>query len=153
MLTDCLFDVRRRLTGVRFKKEQLRQIRVIWDHRAWSDIDLAGGRWPASRHRGENTGIGTGSEEEGVDEEDEYESDGRGDNEDDEDVKGTFEEGEQDDHSSEGGVAYRSDDECQDEDESDSTSGAVHKLLSWSFSSASRSAPRSSLIASLVLVS
>lgn len=38
-------DARRRLTGIRFKKEQLRQMRAIWDHKAWSDVDLAQGRF------------------------------------------------------------------------------------------------------------
>lgn len=34
-------DVRHRLTGVRFKKEQLRQMRAIWEHGAWSDANLS----------------------------------------------------------------------------------------------------------------
>jgi hypothetical protein len=71
-------DVRRGLTGIRFKKEQLRQLRAIWEHRAWSDI-LAQGRWPGSRDGGENSRGGAEDdgedEEEGIGEEDEEEAD------------------------------------------------------------------------------
>ncbi|KAH9204433.1 hypothetical protein DL95DRAFT_471510 [Leptodontidium sp. 2 PMI_412] len=73
-------DVRRRLTGIRFKKEQLRQMRAIWEHRAWIEVDFAQGRWPGSRDGGENTQGGAedggeGEEEEGISEEDEEEAD------------------------------------------------------------------------------
>ncbi|KAH6689252.1 hypothetical protein BKA61DRAFT_717673 [Leptodontidium sp. MPI-SDFR-AT-0119] len=88
-------DVRRRLTGIRFKKEQLHQMRAIWEHRAWSN-DLAQGKWPGSRDGDENSGGGAeveggdeGDDEgEGIDEGDEYEVEEGEDDENDEDTEG-----------------------------------------------------------------
>jgi hypothetical protein len=131
-------DVRRRLTGIRFKKEQLRKMRAIWEHGVWSDVDLAQGRWPGSRDGGENTGGGAEDEgedeEEGFDDEDEYEADEGEDDEDDEDIEVGVEEGEQeDDHDGEGSVGHGSEDEYQEEDQSDSAGAAVDELLELVF--------------------
>jgi hypothetical protein len=38
-------DLRRQLTGIRFSKKQLRQLEEIWEHRAWSEVDLDRGIW------------------------------------------------------------------------------------------------------------
>ena len=87
-------DARRRMTGIRFKKEQLRQLRAIWEHRAGSDVDLAQGRWPGSRDRGEDTGGAEDegeNKEEGFDEDGEDEADEGEDGEDDEDTEDSVE--------------------------------------------------------------
>jgi hypothetical protein len=38
-------DLPRQLTGIRFSKKQPRQLEEIWEHRAWSDVDLDRGTW------------------------------------------------------------------------------------------------------------
>ncbi|KAH9203136.1 hypothetical protein DL95DRAFT_377907 [Leptodontidium sp. 2 PMI_412] len=130
-------DVRRRLTGIRFKKEQLRQMRAIWEHGAWSDVDLSQARWPGSRDGGENVGGGMEDDGEG---EDEYETDEGEDNEDDEDVEGDVEEGERDDsedddeaEDGEQSVGHGSEDEYQQEDRFNNAGAAVDELLELVF--------------------
>jgi hypothetical protein len=133
-------DVHRRLTGIRFKKEQLRQMRAIWEHRAWSDVDLAQGRWPGSRDGGENSGGGAEDEgedegedeEEGIDEEDEYEAEEGEDDEDDEDIEGGVEE-QEDDDDGDGSVGQGAEDEYQEEDWFDNAGSAVDELLQLVF--------------------
>jgi hypothetical protein len=124
-------DARRRLTGVRFKKEQLRQLRAIWDHRAWSDVDLAAGRWPGSRDGSENAEDEGEDEEEGIDEEDEGEDEGE-DDEDDEEIEGGVE-GEQEDDDGDGSVGHGSEDEHQEEDRFDDAGSIVDELLELVF--------------------
>ncbi|KAH8799328.1 hypothetical protein F5884DRAFT_811482 [Xylogone sp. PMI_703] len=65
-------DVRRRLTGIRFRKKQLLQIRAILEHRAWSETRLAEGMWPGLDNEAEHPGHGTEEE----DSDDEYEAEG-----------------------------------------------------------------------------
>ncbi|OBT59957.1 hypothetical protein VE03_10692 [Pseudogymnoascus sp. 23342-1-I1] len=108
-------DARHRLTGIRFKREQLRQMRALWEHAAWSDADLSQGRWPGSRDGEENVGGDIEDEGEG---EDNPETD-EGEDNDDEDAEGDAEEGERDDSENnkseddEQSVGYGSEDEYQ----------------------------------------
>ena len=134
-------NTRHRLTGIRFKKEQLRQIRAIWEHRVWSDGDLAQGRWPRSRDRGEgsrgNVGDEGGEEEgeeegEAMSEEDDEEVDEEEDGEDDEEteacVHGELGEESDDDLS----VGQRSEDE-DGKNQQNNTTSAVDELLELVF--------------------
>ena len=50
-------DVRHWLTGIRFKKEHVRQMLTIGEHRAWSNIDLAQGKCLAFGIRMELLGV------------------------------------------------------------------------------------------------
>jgi hypothetical protein len=130
-------NIRRRLTGIRFKKEQLRQIGAIWEHKVWSESDLAQGRWPGSRDRGEgsgNAGDEGEEEEEAMSEEDMEEADKEEDGEDDEEteacVHGELDEDSDDDRS----VAQRSEDEDEGgKDRLNDTGSAVDELLELVF--------------------
>lgn len=115
-------DARRHLTGIRFKRGQLRQIRAIWDHQAWTNVDLAQGRWPASRDGGENSGARPENNDEDDDEigeEDENEADeGEGEEEEEEEIESSLEGGweDDDDDDGEGDIGHRSEDEYQEDD-------------------------------------
>jgi hypothetical protein len=134
-------DVRRGLTGIRFKKEQLRQMRAIWEHRAWNDVELVQGRWPGSRDGGENNGGGEEDEgedegedeEEGIDEEDEYEASEGEDGGDDEDIEIGVEGEQEDDVDGDGSVGHGSENEYQEEDRFDHAGSAVDELLELVF--------------------
>ncbi|MCJ1360905.1 MAG: hypothetical protein MMC33_010915 [Icmadophila ericetorum] len=121
-------DVRRHLTGVRFKKEQLRQIRLVREQRAWSDVDLAQGGWPGSEDEGNYEGD---VDDEGGDEA-EDETDGEEDDEDDEDTESDSGEGAHGDDDGERTVGRWSEDEYQEEAQSDNA-GAVGELLELVF--------------------
>jgi hypothetical protein len=41
-------DLRRQLTGIRFTKKQLQQLEVMWEHKAWGEVDFARGICPAT---------------------------------------------------------------------------------------------------------
>jgi hypothetical protein len=127
-------DARRRLTGIRFKKEQLRQIRAIWEHKAWSDGDLAQGRWPRARDGDEESGMNAedeGDEEEGVlSEEEGEEADEEPDGEDNEETEACGEPDE--DSADDRSVGQRSTDE-NSENRSNHTNSTIDELLELVF--------------------
>jgi hypothetical protein len=56
-------DVCRQITGIRFSKKQLNQLKSIWEHRAWSEIGPAQGIWPRPQDRSGNVRDNTDNEE------------------------------------------------------------------------------------------
>jgi hypothetical protein len=110
-------------------------MRAIWEHRAWSDVDLAQGKWPGSRDGGENTGGSADDEgedeDEVIDEEDEDEANEVEDDEDNEDIESGFEGEQEDDDDGDGIVGQGGEDEHQ-EDWFDNSS-AVDELLELVF--------------------
>lgn len=130
-------DVRRRLTGIRFKKKQLRQMRALWEHRAWRD-DLAQGKRPGDGD--ENVGVvpktkgGEEGDDEGggIDEGDEYEVEERENDEDDEDTEGGVEGERGDVDDGDGSVGQGAEDEYQ-EDWFGNAGSAVDELLELVF--------------------
>jgi Orsellinic acid/F9775 biosynthesis cluster protein D len=131
-------DTRRRLTGIRFKKEQLRQIRAIWEHRVWSDSVLAQGRWPGSRDRG-GSSMGNaedeGEEEEvAMSEEDEEKADEEDDGEVDEETEACVHRELDEDSDDDRSVGRRSeDDEEGGKDRLSNAGSAVDELLELVF--------------------
>jgi hypothetical protein len=96
-------DLRRKLTGIRFSKKQLRQLEEIWEHRAWSEVDLDRGTWF-------ETTQGGGRAEVGGDHTEEEEEDG--------DDEADGDEGEDEELSDSGGSEDGDDEELSDHDDS-----------------------------------
>ena len=131
--------VRHRLLGIRFRKKQIRQMRIIWEHRAWSNSDLARGRWLGSRDRDVCVGSDLEDEEEN---QDEYEIDEEEENDDDqnESVNVYIEEKDREDNEAdydaddgEYSAGDRGEDEHQEEDSFHNIDTTVKELLELIF--------------------
>lgn len=122
-----------RLVKVRFKKEQLRQIRAIWEHWAWSNINLAQGKWPGLQDR-DNVEGGREDREE-INVKDKYEI-RKGKDKDVKDIESSMK-GDQsgdDNNVSEQRDNYESEDKYKEDEQSvDNNSSAVDELLELVF--------------------
>ncbi|KFY26718.1 hypothetical protein V493_03919 [Pseudogymnoascus sp. VKM F-4281 (FW-2241)] len=119
--------------GIRFKKKQIHLMRASWEHTAWDNAELAQGRWPRARDRGDGTGsdvedIGE-SEEGGFEEEDEYEVDEVEGDVDDDGIEDVVKGEQDDDDDGDESVGGGNEDEYQEENRIDNVDSAVDELV------------------------